>query len=223
MNREISLDGQTYVFRPVTHGVHFNVKAPGQFGLTIALAHAERIAKALSSDQEFDIESAMCVWEYILDNAANHPWQGYLEGHGYGAIRMCAIEAGQIAHEVWTLLDSQGWELIGSFDWEFVPVICDLIDWPKLIEGNQYGGPKYEPDIAHLAGQVLQRLQDIYTFEDPKKGWMRQARYQASHRWGYEELVDEHMDVAERAYARGDTPAEFVKWFGEKYDLIPRH
>ncbi|MFD2260596.1 hypothetical protein, partial [Chelativorans composti] len=47
------------------------------------------------------------------------------------------------------------------------------------------------------------------------------SRAAADRLYCYRDLVDEHIDKAERAYAAGETATEFVQWFGEKYDLIP--
>ena len=35
-----------------------------------------------------------------------------------------------------------------SSDWNFVPAVCQILDWKALIEDNQFLGPPYDPDLV---------------------------------------------------------------------------
>ena len=215
MYQTIELDGMTYTFRPTEGGVSFN-------GITVPTEHAELLANALSQPP-YDLESALCVWEYIFHHHSEKPWDDYLDNHGIGAMRMVAAEAGHIVHRVWKLLEDQGWELVGAcYDWEFLPEVIKRLDWDALISGNQHGGPRYQPDIARLAGEMLARFPDWWIYNNPVETWKREARAWAERFWGYSAMIDEHPEAVEQAIQEGEEPRDFVERFGQKHGLTPR-
>jgi hypothetical protein len=46
------------------------------------------------------------------------------------------------------------------------------------------------------------------------------CRWQANKQWAYGGLVDDHPERVEQAYQLKENPKDFVRWLGEKYDLI---
>ncbi|WP_166296874.1 hypothetical protein [Bradyrhizobium sp. 2S1] len=74
------------------------------------------------------------------------------------------------------------------------------------------GGELIDP---HSAAQLVAQEFAWLRFEDDCKG---EARKQ----WAYEGLVnDDGGERMRQSFELGETPAEFVKWLGEKYDLTP--
>ena len=52
--------------------------------------------------------------------------------------------------------------------------------------------------------------------------YKRECLDEAKKQWAYEDLVKDHGDrVYDQGFASGETPAEFIKWLGNKYDLTP--
>ena len=49
----------------------------------------------------------------------------------------------------------------------------------------------------------------------------RRCRIEANKQWCYAELVNDHPERAEQAWQLKETPADFIRWLGEKYDLTP--
>lgn len=158
------------------------------------------------------LEAALCAWEHILDNHKTALWKEWLEKIGYSAMRHCSMQAGEIALAVFELMESKGFEHHDAYDWEFVPDVLHLLDWDKLVEHNQYGGPAYEPDLETILATMMANRPD--SFVDT---WIEEARREAKKQWCYEDLVSDHDDKIDRT----ETPAEWVKRIGEKYDLTP--
>jgi hypothetical protein len=46
------------------------------------------------------------------------------------------------------------------------------------------------------------------------------CRWQANKQWCYGGLVDDHPERVEQAYQLKENPKAFIRWLGEKYDLI---
>lgn len=178
------------------------------------------------------VEGALCAWEWVLGNAEKEPMKSYFEGVGSAGMRMASIQAGDICDRAYKHMEAHGYEFVGSYDWEFVPAVLTRIDWNTLINDNQWNGPAYEPDIdaiftAIFAADKAQSSPDLRRFAKndtllaPLDRWLERARIEARKQWAYAELIDDHIERAQEAHKAEQDPAEFVKWLGEKYDLIP--
>ena len=98
-----------------------------------------------------------------------------------------------------------------AYDWEVIPMMldcaCDSEGKPVIYEDAMPAPERVALLVAH---QVL--------FDEFRGDCRREAQTQ----WGYGELSDDGGDDRVlQAFANGETPAEFIKWLGEKYDLIP--
>jgi hypothetical protein len=51
--------------------------------------------------------------------------------------------------------------------------------------------------------------------------YRRRCRIEANRQWAYAGLVEDHADRVVQAWELKETPADFIRWLGEKYDLIP--
>ena len=103
---------------------------------------------------QHQVEAALCAWEWMLDER-----QGKLsdqfEKLGSAAMRHCSQQAGDIALRVHEHMRAQGYEFIGSYDWEFVPAVLERLDWEALCADNQYNSGIYDPDIAEIFVVIL--------------------------------------------------------------------
>lgn len=157
-----------------------------------------------------EIEGALCAWEWFLDNTEK--MDEYLDGIGYAGMRMVSVQAGQIADQIYKLMESRGFEYIGAYDWEFVPAVMERIDWPAIIADNQYGRDPYQPDLAAILDDMIEKMTD---FSDR---WLEEAKREADKQWGYAALVDDCADVIDRTMK----PSDWVKAMGEDLDLTPK-
>ena len=98
----------------------------------------------------FEIEGALCAWEYMLSRSEDEPYADLFKANGYGAMRMVSQQAGHICSQAYARMEARGYDFDGSYDWDFVPAILDRLDWSDLIDDNQYNGQPYEPDIDEL-------------------------------------------------------------------------
>lgn len=96
------------------------------------------------------MEAALCAWEWMCENRDHELLKEYFEGLGSAAMRHCAMQAGDIALRVHEHMESQGYEFMNAYDWEFVPEVLRRLDWDKLTDDNQYTGEPYNPDIAAI-------------------------------------------------------------------------
>lgn len=177
------------------------------------------------------MESALCVWEHILEHREQEPYKSLLADHGYGAMRFCATQAGDICDRAYKKMKELGYEFTVSYDWEFVPQILALIDWNKLFADYQHNGPVYDPDLTEMLAVLIARDKSIQpkpearTFQKKPdtvlETWLEEARAAAEKLWRYAGLIDDHIERAEASFKEGENPYEFASWLGEKYDLIP--
>lgn len=52
-----------------------------------------------------------------------------------------------------------------------------------------------------------------------EKQWRREAKRYSLHIWMYEDLIDDHPEATEAAFASGENPYDFVERLGDKYGL----
>lgn len=168
-----------------------------------------------------EVEAALCAWEHMIERRDAEPYASHFEGLGSAGMRSCAIQAGRIAEAVYLQMQSDGYELAVSFDFDMVPAVLDQLDWKALTDDNQFNGAPYRPDIEALFDALCEANPDDFYRADPKADWMATAKAECIRQWQYKDLLDDHAERTEAAYQSGEKPAEFVKALGEKYDLIP--
>lgn len=161
---------------------------------------------------DVNIEAALCSWEWILEKADDPRIDPHFDGLGSPGMRMVSVQAGQIVLTVYDLMEARGLEFTFSYDFDFVPAVLDQLDWEKLTENNQYGDGTYRPDPAPLLEHMLKTMPDRFSDR-----WMTDATSEAKKQWSFPGMLDEFEDRIDRT----ETPAEWVKRIGEKYDLMP--
>lgn len=158
-----------------------------------------------------DVDAAICAYEWLNsqlekgNQAINTLWQN----NGSCAMRQLAMAAGRISERLWKKTKGRYED---CFDFEFVPDVMSRLNLDALMDEIQYSRA-YEPDEKAILSVIMA--------EYAAREWKSLARMEASKQWGYSDLISDHEDAAEAARAAGETPADFVKALGEKYDLMP--
>ncbi len=177
------------------------------------------------------VEGALCVFEHIIENREQEPYKDLLEGLGWSAMRMVSIQAGDICDRAFKHMESLGYEFGGAYDWEFVPAVCDRLDWDALCNDNQYNRGHYDPDIDNLVNVLI--TAEMAREPDPGKrlfhkeemtpdDYIALCRTEADRQWGYADLVSDHPEQITAAMEAGQTPTEITYELGKKYDLTPK-
>lgn len=161
---------------------------------------------------DVNIEAALCSWEWLLSKDQDELWASVADGIGSPGMRMVSVHAGQIVLSVYNLMEARGYEFTYAYDFDFVPAVLSQLDWPTLVDNNQYGDGSYRPDPAPMLDRMMKEHPEQFADR-----WIDDARREAKKQWGYEELVSDHEDSIDRT----ETPAEWVRRIGTKYDLIP--
>jgi hypothetical protein len=84
---------------------------------------ADSIVKRLSDGQYTIADASMCVWEYVLDNARNSKIEAWRNTNGAAECRAQSYRLAIQLEQVWCRLSDDAQSGVGSFDWEFVPLI----------------------------------------------------------------------------------------------------
>ncbi|MCO5730117.1 hypothetical protein [Rhizobium sp. SSA_523] len=177
------------------------------------------------------LEAALCAWEWMCEARDGDLLKPLFEGIGSSAMRHVSMQAGDIALRVHNHMESQGYEFVNAYDWEFVPEVLRRLDWDKLISDNQYGGEPYEPDIqgifcamvtADKASSVDPSNRDFHrTMLMSVDKYTAACWAEADRQWGYGDLVYDHGERVNEARENEEDPVDFIKWLGEKYGLTP--
>ncbi|MDQ0422316.1 hypothetical protein J2045_003364 [Peteryoungia aggregata LMG 23059] len=183
--------------------------------------------------QSFDyaqVEGALCVFEHIIESRDEEPYKELLEGFGWSAMRMVAVQAGDICDRAFKHMESLGYEFTGAYDWEFVPDVCRHLDWNALFNDNQYNNGRYDPNIDELVNVLI--TAEMATVEPGKRlfhkeemtadDYIKACRAEAERQWGYGDLVSDHPEHITAAMEAGQTPTEITYELGKQFDLTPR-
>lgn len=160
---------------------------------------------------ELLMEAALCAWEWMLENREDQLLEQLWENAGTVAMRHCAMRAGQIGLQTHELMESKQIEFHAPYDWEFIPAVMTHLDWPALVEHDQYKGPAYEPDLEAILTSIM--VGNTY-FQTPEQRWVFTARRAAHRIYNYTALVD---DGHTHDYA--EDPEAWVRRIGTKYNL----
>jgi hypothetical protein len=84
-------------------------------------------------------ESALCIWEEILSihmdekNTLHAPVEAAFDDMGAGQMRSFCLEMAIMAERVWNSLpDRTDWEVVGCYDWDFIPCFMHYVQWDSL-------------------------------------------------------------------------------------------
>lgn len=184
------------------------------------------------------VEAALCVWEQLMEwtnksdaevdelrkdpekNALIVEWNDMRSETGSAEMRSQSILLGLWCLEIYDILTKDDPDFFDwwSYDWEVIPAmlkhaVCK--DGKASMYRGDYvymGGPLID---AHSAAQLVAQEFIWRKFEEA-------CQSQAKSQWAYKELVtDDGGERMRQAFEMGEEPAAFVKWLGEKYDLMP--
>jgi hypothetical protein len=165
-----------------------------------------------------EMEAALCVWECLIDWTINEDdtlirkdWSDLREAVGSVEMRHQSIVLGKWCLEIYDILTKHDKDFFDSmaYDWEVIPKMlgyaCDAEGKPVIYEEGL-------PSPHRVAQMVAQDVIFLHFVWDCER--------QAEKQWCYRDLISDHDDKVEIAFAAGDEPAAFVKALGEDYDLI---
>lgn len=167
-----------------------------------------------------EMEGALCAWEHLTDNRDNPKYGDLFDKLGTAAMRHCAMQAGMIASHVYEEMKAASYGFDEPYDWEFVPAVCERLDWQALTEYNQFNGKLYMPDLEAILADMMAKMDGFHP-TGAKAAWRNRAEDECDEQWGYRELLDDHPELTKKAMDAGEDPEDFVRWLGEKYDLTP--
>ena len=110
-----------------------------------------------------DVEAALCLWEDFSDAVSDEflhkknderstirkAMAGFSENYGAYTVRQACIEHAPWAQAIWLLLSEDVRDCI-QFDWEFIPMVNDLVDWSDTQETPDH------PDAETAANCIAQ-------------------------------------------------------------------
>lgn len=166
-----------------------------------------------------EMEAALCVWECINDwtlpdhisKMGRPEWINLRNGVGSVEMRHQSIVLGKWCLQIWDILTEHDKNFFdySSYDWEVVPM---MLDYAEDADGNPVIYEAHFPSPDRVAQLIAHR----HLFD-----WFRRdCCDQASKQWSYRGLPDDHPERTYQAFTLGEEPAEFIKWLGEKYNLI---
>ena len=184
------------------------------------------------------VEGALCVFDWMIDQRVytgseisdaellehaediTKTITNLWDNNGSPGMRLIAAQAGALCDAAYQYMKSIGLDFDTCYDFEFVPAICEVIDWAALEADAQYNSAPYRPKIKDLFEAARPRLEP-HLYNVKLDGFQSKARYWAQKLWGYADLVSDHPEKVESAARDGEDPKEFTQWLGEKYGLIP--
>jgi hypothetical protein len=166
-----------------------------------------------------EMEAALCVWECINDwtlpdmRTKRADWIELREGVGSVEMRHQSIVLGKWCLQVYEICTKHDPDFFDgvAYDWEVIPMILDYARDP-------FGSPAIYAE--HLPSPEQTAL--LVAYRHLYNEFVSDCTHESKRRWEYKELVtDDGGERMQQAFEIGEEPAEFVKWLGEKYDLIP--
>lgn len=186
-----------------------------------------------------DCHTALMIWEWVLDHARQQDategpikdMNDCIQGVGYGQMRdnvlRIAPAVERLYAEIIAEIDEDEFrDVFTAYDWEFVPAVCELMDWKgEMLQASYRTGPISLPEGTK--GKILAAYNVIA--EDRKVDaadraaraeYKAKARAWAGRLWGYEGLVDDAESDIDYAYRRGETDIEaLIQKIGDELDL----
>jgi hypothetical protein len=188
-----------------------------------------------------EMEAALCVWECLnewtlgteeeieamrinCDDENSHDairleWIEMRDQCGSGEMRSQSIVLGKWCLEIYDLLTKHDPDFFDywSYDWEVIPA---MLVHAVCKDGK---ASMYRGDYVYTGGELIDAASaaQLVALEFAWRRFKDECRREANKQWCYEDLISDHEDRVYQAFTMGETPAEFVKWLGEKYDLTP--
>lgn len=103
------------------------------------------------------VEAAMCVWEYFLNNSETYA--DWFDGLGTGQMRLSSQAIGIWVDKVFQAYEQNLGEFDRLFDWEFVPAAVELLDLDEVFELTAYAQPHEWPDPFATARKIKERFE----------------------------------------------------------------
>lgn len=162
------------------------------------------------------MEAALIVWETLndwtlSDSALSRPeWIELREGVGSMEMRHQSIALGKWCLAIYDILTKHDRDFFDgvAYDFEVIPMM--------LNHAERDGVPViYEDGLPDPANVAL-----LIAHERLRNDFIWQCRCEANRQWSYDRLVEDHPERVDQAFELGEEPSAFVKWLGEKYDLI---
>lgn len=166
-----------------------------------------------------EMEAALCVWECINDwtlpsmPQRREDWAALRDSVGAVEMRHQSIAIGRWCLKIWNDLTAHNPDFFEglSYDWQVIPMMvgrCVDSDGQPVIYEDAF------PNPLHVAQLVAQEV----LFDE----FVSQCKDEAGKQWSYEGLVaDDDGERMRQSFEIGESPKDFVKWLGEKYDLTP--
>jgi len=188
-------------------------------GGTDVPAIADRIKGMLPGFTFLEMEAALCVWECIsewtLSDCINGPgrpeWIELREDVGSAELRHQSITLGKWCVKVYDICTKHDKDFFDgvSYDWEVIPLI---MDFAADDDGRPVINEKALPPPEKVALLVARR--------HLLREYLTSCRHEAQKQWAYGDLVEDHPEKFEAAFADDEEPADIVKAIGEDLDLI---
>jgi hypothetical protein len=205
-------------------------------------ALTDRIKSMFPGYTDLQVEAALCVWETLnewtlgtedevetmrvnCDDENSHTairleWIEMREQTGSGEMRSQSKLLGQWCLEIYDILTKRDEDFFSywSYDWEVIPA---MLTHAVCKDGK---ASMYRGDYVYMGGELIapESAAPFVAHHFLWETYKNECRAEAKKQWAYEDLVNDHKDrVYDQGFASGDTPAEFIKWLGEKYDLAP--
>ena len=106
-----------------------------------------------------EVDAALCVWEWLLARApdatrrtsTNLTIVELFGNHGPSSMRSVALTVAVAVEKCWEMNNQRPFveDRYDTFDWDFVPRMCELIDWVAVTEAS-IGGPYHMSEIDIL-------------------------------------------------------------------------
>jgi hypothetical protein len=178
--------------------------APSLADILVSIA-----AAPVALSEALKIEIFMCLWSAIedrllLSDTGEHAarWKAYHGETGVYAMRsqLISLDPCEATERAWFAFLGGDVEICYAWDLEFLPW---FVDYCLCTDGFAIS------------------LHADYLTRAAFHGWQYRAADIAREVWKYDGFVyDEGEGAARRAFNAGETPAQFVAWYAEKYDLI---
>jgi hypothetical protein len=200
-----------------------NSVVPNPLGLIDVPALSDHILKMVKAKDytHLEMEAGLCVWECLIEwtlhpeiSQHNKDWVELREGIGSVELRHQSIVLGKWCLKIYDICTKHDRDFFAgvAYDWEVIPMI---LDYARDSEGFPVIYDHALPSPEKTASLVAMR----HAYDE----YLNELRSEAQKQWGYRELVDDHADRCfDQAFAVDEDPAAFIKWLGEKHNLIPR-
>lgn len=105
------------------------------------------------------VHTALCIWEWLLarHSGGDAHITAMFADCGYVCMRFSSVIAAEVVDNCWYYMGTNHIQLpdLEVFDWEFVPVVCSLLDWTGIAANQQYGSDLPVHDPKEIMAKLL--------------------------------------------------------------------